>query len=395
MNKTKSFSRVMVVLVMVMLINALSYGTIIPLLYPYASRFGLNPTGLGFLFASFSLCQFIATPIIGRLSDKYGRRPLLIISLIGTTLSLSLFASAQSVFMLFVARMLDGITGGNMSVAQAVVADSQKPEDRAKWFALLGASFGFGFLVGPALGGVLSQYGLTVPFWVAAAISAVGSIMAITMLPETRVENSDVVRKKEKLIDLVKLVTALKAPTTGILLGITLIAAIGQNAFIIGFQSVTVDVLKFSPTKIGLIFTAFGLANILMQGLGIKYLLNYFSSKKLLKWSLLLGSILVGLMGFAIYPTPFLIILGIYMFIPPSFPFISGMISGATKDEDQGGILGLSQAYTSLGQIIGPILAGLATAVYVPAAFWFAALVWLFGVYLMKYIPEKASKVNL
>ncbi|NCN87637.1 MAG: MFS transporter, partial [Candidatus Pacebacteria bacterium] len=146
---------------------------------------------------------------------------------------------------------------------------------------------------------------------------------------------------------------------------------------------------------IGLIFTGFGIANILMQGLGIKYLLKYFSSKKLLKWSLLLGSIFVGLMGFAIHPTPFLMILGFYMFIPPSFPFISGMISGATKDEDQGGILGLSQAYTSLGQIIGPILAGLATAVYVPAAFWFAAIVWLFGVYLMKYIPEKASKINL
>jgi len=395
MKKTKSFSRVMVVLVMVMLINALSYGTIIPLLYPYASRFGLNPTGLGFLFASFSLCQFIATPIIGRLSDKYGRRPLLIISLIGTTISLSLFASAQSVIMLFIARMLDGITGGNMSVAQAVIADSQKPEDRAKWFALLGASFGFGFLIGPALGGVLSQYGLTVPFWVAAVISAVGAVMALTMLPETRVEDSALVKKKEKLIDPVRLVTALRAPTTGILLAITLVAAIGQNAFVIGFQSVTVDVLKFSPTKIGLIFTGFGIANILMQGLGIKYLLKYFSSKKLLKWSLLLGSIFVGLMGFAIHPTPFLMILGFYMFIPPSFPFISGMISGATKDEDQGGILGLSQAYTSLGQIIGPILAGLATAVYVPAAFWFAAIVWLFGVYLMKYIPEKASKINL
>ncbi|NCN03877.1 MAG: TCR/Tet family MFS transporter, partial [Candidatus Pacebacteria bacterium] len=263
MKKTKSFSRVMVVLVMVMLINALSYGTIIPLLYPYASRFGLNPTGLGFLFASFSLCQFLATPIIGRLSDKYGRRPLLIISLIGTALSLSLFASAQSVVMLFVARMLDGITGGNMSVAQAVIADSQKPEDRAKWFALLGASFGFGFLIGPALGGLLSQYGLTVPFWVAAVISAVGSIMAITMLPETRIENSSLVMKKEKLVDPVRLVTALRAPTTGILLAITLVAAIGQNAFVIGFQSVTVDVLKFSPTKIGLIFTGFGIANIL------------------------------------------------------------------------------------------------------------------------------------
>jgi multidrug resistance protein len=395
MYSKKSFSSLMVVLVMVMLINALSYGTIIPLLYPYASRFGLNPTGLGFLFASFSLCQLIATPIIGRLSDKYGRRPLLIISLIGTALSLSLFASAKTVFVLFLARMLDGITGGNMSVAQAVIADSQKPEDRAKWFAVLGASFGFGFLIGPALGGVLSQFGLTVPFWVAAAISAIGAILAIFLLPETRVKNAAVVQKKEPLIDPIKLITALKAPTTGILLAITLIASIGQNAFIIGFQSVTVDVLKFTPTQIGLIFTAFGVANIIMQGFGVKYLLQVFSSRVLLKWSLILGSVFVGLMGFAISPIPFLMLIGLYMFIPPSAPFISGMISGATKDEDQGGILGLSQAYTSLGQIIGPILAGLATGLYVPAAFWFATGVWLIGVYMMKHIPEKSAKVNL
>ena len=395
MNSKKSFSGPMVVLVFVMLINALSYGTIIPLLYPYASRFGLNPAGLGFLFASFSLCQFLATPVIGRLSDKYGRRPLMILSLIGTTLSLSLFASATSLVMLFAARMLDGITGGNISVAQAVIADTHKPADRAKWFAFLGAAFGFGFLVGPAIGGILSQYGLTVPFWFAAGVSAIGSIMAIFLLPETRVKNSALVEKKEKLIDIPKLIYALKAPSTGILLAITLIAAIGQNAFIISFQSTTVDVLKFTPTQVGLIFTAFGMANIIMQGFGVKYLLKKFSSRKLLRYSLLFGTIFVGLMGFAIHPVPFLMLIGLYMFIPPAAPFISGMISVATKEEDQGGILGLSQAYTSLGQIIGPILAGLVTNLYLPGAFWLAALVWLFGVYLTSRIPKKSQQINL
>ncbi|HEX7017676.1 MAG TPA: MFS transporter, partial [Patescibacteria group bacterium] len=111
----------LLMLALVMLVNALSYGTIIPLLYPYASRFGINAFSLSLLFISYSLFQFIATPIIGRLSDKYGRKPLLLLSLGGTSLSLALFASATTVPMLFIARIMDGITGGNMSVAQAVI----------------------------------------------------------------------------------------------------------------------------------------------------------------------------------------------------------------------------------------------------------------------------------
>lgn len=395
MNSKKNFSGVMLVLILVMLINALSYGTIIPLLYPYAARFGINPAGLGLLFASFSLCQFLATPIIGRLSDKYGRRPLLVMSLIGTTISLSLFASANSLLMLFVARMLDGITGGNISVAQAVIADSQKPEERAKWFGFLGAAFGFGFLIGPAIGGLLSQFGLTVPFWFAAGVAAVGSVLAIFLLPETRKKDSALVEKREKLVDLPRLWHALMAPTTGILLAITLIAAIGQNAFIIGFQSMTVDILKFNPTQVGWIFTAFGLASVVMQGFGIKYLLKIATSRTLLKWTLILGVVLVGLMGFTIHAMPFLVLLGFYMFIPPSAPFVSGMISVATKEEDQGGILGLSQAYTSLGQIIGPILAGLATSFYVPSAFWLAGFVWVIGVVLVNRVPKHSRPINL
>ena len=385
----------MIVLILVMLINALSYGTIIPLLYPYAAKFGLNPMGLGFLFASYSLFQFLATPVIGRLSDKYGRRPLLILSLIGTSISLVLFASATNLVMLFMARMLDGVTGGNISVAQAVIADVHKPKDRAKWFAFLGAAFGFGFLVGPAIGGILSQFGLTVPFWFAAAVSAIGSILAIFLLPETKKISNKVVVKKEKLIDFPKMWKALKSPTTGALLLITLIASTGQHAFIIGFQSTTVDVLKFNPTQVGLIFTAFGLANVLMQGLGIKLLLKKFSSRILLKNSLLIGVILVTLMGFAVTPVPFLIVIGLYMFIPPSTPFISGMISSATKEEDQGGILGLSQSYMSLGQIIGPIMAGIVTQLYVPGAFWLAAGVWIIGVVLVQRLPKSSNLTDL
>jgi MFS transporter, DHA1 family, tetracycline resistance protein len=398
MFKKKSFTGTIVVLTMVMLINALSYGTIIPLLYPYASRFGLNATGLSLLFASYSICQFLATPVIGRFSDKYGRRPLLLLSLLGTAVSLSLFASANSVIMLFVARMLDGATGGNISVAQAVIADTQKPEARAKWFAMLGAAFGFGFLIGPAMGGLLSHYGLTVPFWVAAFISVIGVILTFFLLPETRsseTKSANFDQRQEKVFDFKKLLSALRTPTSGILLLITLLASIGQNAFVIGFQSVTVDVFRFSTTQIGLLFSAFGLTNVLMQGFGVRLLLKKFSTRVLTIWSLILGVFFVSLLSLALSPIWFVLFIGLYMFVPPSAPFISALISNSAKSEDQGGILGLSQSYTSLGQIIGPLMAGIVVMFSSPAVFLLSSGVWLLGAYLVTKIPQKNSKIDL
>src|SRR6201985_119098 len=152
------------VLVFICVINSLGFGIIVPLLYAYGKHFGLNGTSLGFLMAAFSGAQFIATPVLGALSDKYGRKPLLAISLLGTCISFLMFAEARSIIILFAARILDGITGGNISVAQAMVSDTSTPKDRAKRFGILGSAFGFGFIIGPALGGLLSKWGIQAPF---------------------------------------------------------------------------------------------------------------------------------------------------------------------------------------------------------------------------------------
>lgn len=392
-NKKPAFSATMLILMLVMMINAMSYGIIIPLLYPFAAKFGINPFGLSMLIATYSLFQFLATPFIGRMSDKYGRKPLLVICLLGTSASLALFASAQSLVQLVVARMLDGVTGGNNSVAQAVIADTHKPQDRAKAFGMLGAAFGVGFLLGPGLGGLLSQYSLTLPFWVASGFALFAGILGMVLLPETLDKNVTVAHAKPKLFDFPKLWHSLWAPTTGLLLMITLLASIGQNSFILGFQSVTVDVLQFTPAQIGMIFTAFGLVNVLMQGVGIRYLLRIAHSRDLLLLSLALGVILVGILGFAQSATVFLVVLVLYMFIPPAAPFLSGLISAATTEADQGGMLGLSQAYTSIGMVIGPLLAGLVAQWYAPGAFWLSAGVWLVAVVLTQRVP-RVSKLE-
>ncbi len=139
------------IIAIIALVNSIGYGVIIPVMLPYAEKFGLSVFQYGLLFALFSLCQFLATPIIGRLSDKYGRRPLLIISCAGTALSFFLAAFAPNAFVLFIARALDGITAGNIPVAQAVISDTTEPKDRAKGFGIIGASFGFGFIAGPLI----------------------------------------------------------------------------------------------------------------------------------------------------------------------------------------------------------------------------------------------------
>jgi MFS family permease len=145
------------VLFFIMVVNAMGFGIIFPVLYPYAKTFGINESQLGWLIACFPLAQLIATPILGKLSDNVGRKPVLLGSLIGTALSFYLFAEAGSIFMLFFARVLDGLTGGNISVAHAVIADSVPKAQRAKAFGLLAAALGIGFLLGPILGGLLGE----------------------------------------------------------------------------------------------------------------------------------------------------------------------------------------------------------------------------------------------
>ncbi|PIY80818.1 MAG: hypothetical protein COY80_00910 [Candidatus Pacebacteria bacterium CG_4_10_14_0_8_um_filter_42_14] len=389
--------RALFILALVMVVNALSYGIIIPLLYPFASKFGINPLGLSFLFASFSLFQFLATPIIGALSDKYGRKPLLLISLLGTSLSLAFFASAHAVWQLFLARILDGITGGNMSVAQAVIADKVEGKERSKAFGLLGASFGFGFLVGPALGGLLSGYGLTVPFWFASGLALFGTILGYFFLEETNPKHKRTHLTSDiKFMSSRTMLDALKTPIVGVLILVTLITSLGGNAFIIGFQSFTVDVLKLSPRDIGLLFTLSGVVNVLMQGGGIKYIEKVFSSKqKLLLYAYGFAALTLLALTFANTLTLFVIAMLLYM-LPNSAatPLLAGLISENSPDDAQGKILGVNQSFASLGQIVGPIIAGLIAYFYVPGIFIFSSMLMIvaFFVVLKKIVPTAHSR---
>ncbi len=349
----------LLVLAFIIFVNSLAYGTIIPLLYPYAVRFGITPPSLALLFASYSVTQFIATPILGRLSDRFGRKPILLLCLLGTSLSLAMFAVATNILLLFIARLFDGITGGNISVAQAMIADKTSGEHRSKSFGFLLAAFGAGFVAGPAVGGLLSQFGLTAPFWFAAILALLGTILGQIILKET-LPKEDRQPSHEPLFRVKTLYEAFFKPLTGEILAISFLLAIAQNAIIIGVQSYTVDNLQMSAAQTGVMFTAVGIINILTQVVGLRYLLHKFKNTvQVISVLLFLSTISLLALFFVHTINSFLIVLFAFaVFSSPIGAIITGLLSERTKDEDQGGILGLNQSYNSLGQIIGPLLAG-------------------------------------
>src|SRR5438132_5025643 len=177
----------LLVIFITIFIDLVGFGIVIPVLPFYAegTKFGATPREVGLLFASYSFMQLIFAPVLGRLSDKYGRRPILLISLLGTSLGFLILGLASTLWMLFLGRIIDGISGGNISTAQAYIADVTTKEDRAKGMGLIGAAFGLGFVFGPAIGGVLSRWGINVPFIFAGSLAFANAMLLYFVLPET------------------------------------------------------------------------------------------------------------------------------------------------------------------------------------------------------------------
>src|SRR6476469_8291225 len=178
-------SRPLVIIFLTVLVNLVGFGIIIPLLPFYAQTFGASPVTIGMLFASFSVAQLVASPLLGHWSDSWGRRPVLILSLLGTVVSFVMLAIAHSLAMLFAARIVDGLSGGNITTARAYIGDIATEENRATSFGMLGAAFGLGFIIGPGLGGLFAHISYTAPIWAAAAITVVATLLAWFWLPAT------------------------------------------------------------------------------------------------------------------------------------------------------------------------------------------------------------------
>lgn len=384
-------NRNLIIIALIAIVNALGYGIIIPILYSYSMKYGLSDFQNGLLFATFSICQFLSTPVIGRLSDKYGRKPLLLLSISGTAISFILMAIAPSAIFLFIARALDGITAGNIPVASAVITDTIEPKDRVKGFGIIGASFGFGFIFGPAISAVTVGIFPALPFLIAAAVSVIAVIMTAIFLPETNQHMGEV--KNGKLFDFPKLFHALTNKTVGSTLLLTLLFFSAFSMYIYGFQSASVKVFHLSPNQIALLFTIFGVLGLFSQLI----LLGQTSKRIGVKKTFIGALIWIAIVFIVLYLSKNVmafVIANIALGLVNNFiqPLSQTILSREASDTEQGEMQGLNSSYMSLGQIIGPILAGSLAMFSVTFPFIGASILTFLCVYLAFRIFSSLDK---
>lgn len=384
-------NRNLLIIALIAIVNAIGYGIIIPVIYEYSRKFGLSDFQNGLLFALFSLCQFISTPIIGRLSDKYGRKPMLVASLAGTMISFLMMAEAKSAVVLFLARALDGLTAGNIPVATAVISDTTSLKDRAKGFGVIGAAFGFGFIFGPAISGLTVRYGDNIPFMIAAGISAAAVVITMLFLPETNQHMGQV--EKKKLFDFKKMAAAITDKKVGATLAITLFAAMAFTMFTYAFQPFAVKALGMSVEQISLVFTLIGVIGLVTQLFIVPRATSLAKEETTLKWALVSLGITLGLVSLA-KNMPMLMAIIAAQAVANSIinPLIQTLLSRETDEKEQGAIFGINASYSSVGTILGPIIGGALGSFTLKLPFIAGGAVMIGASLMTRWLPKRGLK---
>jgi MFS transporter, DHA1 family, tetracycline resistance protein len=353
------------ILFVTVFIDLVGFGIVIPLLPLYAEQFGAGALTVTALVAVYSLMQFLFAPWWGQLSDRVGRRPVLLVGLFGSAASYLLFGLAGSLATLFVARMLAGVAGANVGVAQAYVADVTLPADRARGMGLIGAAFGLGFIFGPVIGGLLAPYGAGTPFLAAAGLALVNGLVALRALPEskpamggTRVIQAGIAARWRTLVQLGRSRRLVWSLFTAFLLLTLAFAALEATLSIWAARR-----WDFSPSEVAYLFAYLGVLVTLVQGGLVGRLARRFGERPLALAGMV--AFALGLAGIAISPTlPALAVALALLAVGQGLagPALSALISRAASAEDQGRVLGISQSLSALGRVIGPLWGGFAYA---------------------------------
>ena len=351
-------NRYLLSIILVVFIDLLGFSLIIPLLPYYAQTFNASDTTIGLLLASYAAAQLIGAPLLGRASDRFGRRPILLISIFGTFIGFLLFGFARSLVMLFASRILQGLTGGNLSVAQAYITDVTDAKSRNRGLGMIGAAFGLGFIIGPALGGVLSNISYSVPAFVAAGLSFINLLLIAFWLPEslTPERRAQLVQTKRAL-SLQALVDALKHPLTGPLLITRFLYSLAFVILQSIFSLFALRRFNMSVVGTGFVLTYVGVVSVFTQAWLVGKLSQKFKDTILIQSGVLL--LALGLLVWAFAPNiPFLVISmtpialagGLLNTILPS------ALTKTVGAQEVGGILGLSTSVESSTRVIAPLL---------------------------------------
>jgi multidrug resistance protein len=385
------------IIALISLINSLSLTILIPVIYLYGRQFGLNDFQTSLLFSAYSVAQFFATPVIGKLSDRFGRKPLLVISLLGTVVANLIAGTATTAWVLFFARFLDGITGGNASVVQAVISDVTTPENRARGFGFNAAAFGLGFVLGPVLSLLAQQVSLGAAFLVSGAIALIALIITIFFLPES-LPTKAVVTGNLFDLGLKNLITGPALPKVGILLIINFLIGTTFTIFTYAFQPYFIQVLHQTNKTLTLMFLTFGLLSVLMQTWGVSILTRKFSLVYILFLGLSIRSgsfLLMPIWANVVYFVGVSILFSLFNSLVQ--PMINALISLNAQPEDQGTALGLNASYLSISNAIGPVIAGMLIHQSNPVTYTYPlylAGVLTFGVLVLAIATRKRYQVE-
>ncbi|GHO43416.1 MFS transporter [Ktedonospora formicarum] len=356
----------LLLMTLTVLIDIAGFGLVIPLLPFWAEHFGADAFTIGMLTSLYALAQFLFTPILGSLSDRYGRKPVIIISLIIEALSFVFTALAGSLPMLLLARFIGGLGASNIGSAQAFVADVTPPEKRAQGMGMIGAAIGLGFVIGPAFGGALATSNQALPFWIAATVAVINALLVLAFLPETH-KGSARETKPQNTRSFRRGVgvlfsgwrTATHYPAILTLILVNLIYTIAFTGMENIFPLFTQHYFMWGATQNAYVFTYIGIIVVIMQGGLVNRLVKRWQERGVLLSGLVLMAVGLISLAFSTQLSWLLITLGLLSIGDGAVsPTISTLLSFASPGESQGELLGLSQGFAGLARIIGPLIAG-------------------------------------
>lgn len=346
--------------------------TVLVPVIPYLVRqYSPDALSVGLLALTFSIFQFIAGPALGRLSDRYGRRPILLLSVLGSGVGYLVFGFATALWMLFVGRAIDGITGGNISVAQAYIADVSAPEDRAKNFGLIGAAFGLGFIIGPALGGMLSHVSLQAPAFLAAGLTLVTAAFGYFVLPESlpRERRTSGALTWGDVNPIAQVGRVFASPRLRGPLGAMFLMTVAMSSLQTNFAVFTTDVFGYGPADNARVFVFIGVVSVVVQGGLLRTALKYAREH-----SVMLAGLGIATLGYAgialvrapwhLYPVLGLVGLGSAL----AGATLSSFITTLVDPTEVGVATGLTQSAGALGRVVGPVVAGAVFDAVAPSA---------------------------
>lgn len=363
----------MVIAFFTIFLDLLGFGIVIPVNSFYVQSLGAGPATIALLSASYSLMQFLFAPFWGRLSDRIGRRPVILISVAASFAGHLIFGLSSTIFTIFAARLLAGFGNANLGTAQAIIADVTTPENRAKGMGLIGAAFGLGFLLGPAIGGFAGQYSPQAPALVAAGLAALNFVVAYFLLPETRRDNTEH-SHHQRTFSPAALFKAVTMPNVGVILQISFLSTFAFSMFevIVGLlmeRAYLPSVGRETPEHIAeaakltaWFLVAVGITAVIVQGGLIGKLTKRFGEQTLFKFGLLFMLASIGMIPIVVRTGVYdhMLVLAVFLAIGTGIynPSQSSLVSRSVAADQQGGILGLNQSMSALGRVVGPALSG-------------------------------------